>query len=342
MVKNILVTGSNGYIGTVLVSLLKKRGYNITGWDTDFFKKNVLGKYKDPIKSVQLDVRKNLAELKNIDCIIHLAALSNDPMGALDEKLTLDINYKATIALAKKAKKAGVKRFIMSSSCSVYGIAKKDVVNEKSKVNPLTAYAKSKVLSENKLKKLASKDFCVCLLRNATVCGYSPRFRDDLVVNNLVSSGLVTEEIKVLSDGTPWRPLIDVRDLSEIMCQFVEAEPKSVNNKIFNIGFSNSNYQVNDILKAVKKSLPKCQIIYTGEHGKDSRSYKVDFSKMFKLFPNLKQQWPLEKSVSDLVKRLKKEKFKKSDFEYGKYNRLKSLQQLLSAKKIDKNLFWRV
>ncbi len=339
--KNILVTGINGYIGTVLAEKLQKKGYKILGWDTDYFKQITLGPYKDKYASRKLDVRQSNIDLNGIDCIIHLAALSNDPMGALNEKLTSDINYKATIKLAKLAKKMGVKRFIFSSSCAVYGIAKENIVNEKSKINPLTAYAKSKAMVEKELKKIAADNFCVCLLRNATVYGFSPRFRNDLVVNNLVTCGLAFGEIRVLSDGTPWRPLVDVRDLCDIFIKFIEVDKSFVNGEIFNTGFDNSNYQVKDILKVIKKYLPKCRIVYTGEHGKDTRSYKVNFSKLKKLFPKIIQRWPLKKSIPDLIEKLNKNKFKKEDFEQGKFERLTILKSLILEKKLDKNLCWK-
>lgn len=208
-IKRILVTGSNGYIGAVLTEKLSKKNISVSGIDTGFFNDCYLSKQLRNFPLIKKDIRliKN-SDLKRIDCIIHLAALSNDSLGELKRNLTKEINHNATIQLAKKAKKAGVKRFIFSSSCSVYGISKK-TVTEKSKTHPLTTYAKNKVLSEKELKKLADKNFCVVILRNATVYGYSPQFRDDLVVNNLLSSAIINNEIRVFSDGTPYRPLID-------------------------------------------------------------------------------------------------------------------------------------
>lgn len=341
MLNRILVTGANGYIGTVLVEKLQKKGYKVVGWDSDYFKNITLGEFKKTYFSKKLDVRQNNLNLKGIDCIIHLAALSNDPMGALNEKLTFDINYKATLDLARLAKKTGVKRFIFSSSCAVYGIAGENIVSEQSGINPLTAYAKSKALVEEELKKLADDDFCVCLLRNATVYGFSPRFRNDLVVNNLITSGLAFGEIRVLSDGTPWRPLIDVRDLCDIFIKFIGVEERRVNGEIFNIGFSESNYQIKDILSIIKKYLPSCKIVFTGEHGKDSRSYKVNFTKLEKLFPKLTPKWPLEKSIADLIKKLNKNKFKKRDFEQRKFERLAKLESLLLKKKLNEDLYWK-
>ncbi|MDP3973604.1 MAG: SDR family oxidoreductase [Candidatus Daviesbacteria bacterium] len=339
MVKKILVTGANGYIGTILCNKLLRKGFEVIGWDTDYFKDITIGRYKNKYYSKRTDIRDKIKKLNGIDCIIHLAALSNDPMGALNEKLTLDINYKATITLAKKAKKMGVKRFIFSSSCSVYGIAKENLVNENSPINPLTAYAKSKVLVETELKKLRDDNFCVCLLRNATVYGFSPRFRNDLVVNNLVTSAIAFEEIRILSDGSPWRPLVDIQDLSEIISKFITLDSKAINGEIFNVGFDESNYRIKDIVKYVKKYLPSCKIIYTGEHGKDSRSYRVDFSKIKKILPKLIQKWPLEKSIHHLIKKLN-QNFTKKDFDDGKFIRLTHLQNLMKVGKLNKDLYW--
>src|SRR5260221_9152598 len=236
--KHVLVTGSAGYIGSVLVGKLILKGYKVTGIDTLFFENTYLGK-RFTGAFVQKDIRLiTEKDLQGVDAIIHLAALSNDSMGELKKELTEDINYKATVRLAKLAKKAGVKRFIFPSSCSVYGIAKKSIVDEKSKAHVLTAYATSKIASEKAMQKLADKDFTVCLLRNATVYGFAPAFRDDLVVNNFVMCAMTTGEIRIKSDGTPWRPLIDVRDLSDIMITFLIITPKKINGEIINIGFN--------------------------------------------------------------------------------------------------------
>lgn len=340
-IKKVLVTGSDGYIGSVLCSELLRQKYEVYGLDTLFYKKDIFADNKEKNKLFRLDTRKtDTLDLKGFDAIIHLAALSNDPIGQLNAKLTEDINFKATIELAKKAKKQGVKRFLFSSSCSIYGIAKKPVVNEKSKVNPLTEYAKSKIRAEKKLKELANKNFCVGILRNSTVYGFSPKFRDDLVVNNLVACALATGEIRIMSDGSPWRPLIDVRDLSNIFIEFLKTDCKKINGKIFNIGFNENNFQVKDIVFLIKKSLPKCKVIFTGEHGKDSRSYKVNFNKFRKLFPKMKQKWPLKKSIVNLILELKKRHYNLNDFENHKYTRLVSLKKLITKKKINKNLFW--
>lgn len=336
---NVLVTGDRGYIGSVLVPLLLKKGYKVTGLDTNFFS----GNFNESIdyRKITKDIREVVKEdLDGIDVIVHLSALSNDPMGELDPALTNEINFESTLKLAKLAKKNGVKRFIFSSSCSIYGIAKKDSVDEDSELNPLTAYAKSKVDSERELEKLSDNDFCVGLPRNSTVYGYSPNFRNDLVVNNLVTTALAFGEIRIMSDGTPWRPLIDVRDLSRIFVEFVEADQKKINGKIINVGFSENNLQVKDIISIVQQFVSNCKVVYTGEHGKDARSYKVNFDRFKKLFPQVRQEWTLEKSVEDMVLKLKDRGFGKKEFESGNFTRMVVLRNLLSSKQVDSKLRW--
>lgn len=338
----VLVTGDRGYIGAVLTPILLKNSFTVVGFDTDYFAKGMSASIKDKYKKIAKDIRKiTKKDLEGIDAIVHLSALSNDPIGQLNPGLTAEINFRSSVRLAKLAKKKGVKRFLFSSSCSIYGIAKEDTVSEKSKVNPLTAYARSKIDTERELIKLADSSFCVGILRNSTVYGFSPRFRNDLVVNNFVTTALAYGEIRVMSDGTPWRPLIDVRDLSKIFMVFLKAPAKKINGKIINIGFLENNLQVKDVLDEVKKQLPECGVVYTGEHGKDSRSYKVNFAKFKALFPNIKQDWTLEKSINDMIVNLRKIKFGKKDFESGKFTRFSVLKNLISLNKLTKNLYWK-
>jgi nucleoside-diphosphate-sugar epimerase len=336
----VLVTGDRGYIGAALVALLLDKDYEVVGFDTHFFKKELDSPVtKKAYRKITKDIRDvEEKDLKGIDAIIHLSALSNDPMGEINPHLTEEINFKASVKLAKLAKKVGVKRFLFSSSCSIYGIVKSGIVDEKSKVNPLTAYAKSKIDMEDVLKEMCDDTFVVGILRNSTVYGYSPKFRNDLVVNNFVTTALAYNQIRVMSDGSPWRPLIDVRDLSSIFFAFLKADPDKINGKVINVGFNENNFQVKELLEEVKRQLPHCDVVYTGEHGKDSRSYKVKFDTLNSLFPDLKQKWILSKSVADLIKHLRNDKFDKKIFESGRYTRLAVLKNLLEKKKIDKNL----
>lgn len=340
--KKILVTGDKGYIGSALVPLLLSQGFDVTGIDTNFFTQTLDQTKTYDYTIITKDIR--LVEAKDIDgfdAIIHLSALSNDPMGDIDPHLTEEINYTASVALAKLAKKCGVKRFLFSSSCSIYGIAKEDTVTEASGVNPLTAYAKSKILTEQALQELADSDFCVGLLRNSTVYGYSPKFRNDLVVNNLTTTAVAYHQIKVMSDGTPWRPLIDVRDLSAIFIEFLTADANKINGEIINIGFNENNFQVKDLVQAVKRHVYECEVIFTGEHGKDSRSYKVSFDKFKSLFPDIQQEWNLDRSIKDLVSHLSNAEYDKEMFEKGEFTRIAVLKKLLENKQLAESLYWK-
>lgn len=341
MGKKILVTGSEGYIGTVLTNELIRRDYQVTGLDTNFFKDSLIKSGKRNYKLIKKDIRKiDGLDLHEYFSVIHLAALSNDITGDIQPVLTRDINFLSTVKLAKLAKKHGVKRFLFSSSCSIYGIAKNGTVNEKSPINPVTPYAKAKIASERELKKLADSGFCVGLLRNSTVYGYSPNFRNDLVVNNLVTCALAINKLTIKSDGTPWRPLIDVWDLSNIFIEFLEADQRLINGKVFNIGFNENNLQVKDIAYLIKRKLPRCETVFTGEHGNDVRTYKVNFDRFHKAFPQIKKKWPLTKSIENMISKLEEKKFNSEDYYSGRYTRLAVLNRLLSKKIIDKNFYW--
>lgn len=340
--KNILVTGDRGYIGSVLVPFLLVLNYKVTGLDAEYFVNGTKSLLHFNYHQITKDIRKiEKRDLQGIDAVIHLSALSNDPMGEIDKKLTEDINLHTSLKLAQMCKEIRVKRFIFSSSCSVYGIAKSPVVDETSQVNPLTVYAKSKFLLEEELEKIADSNFCVGIMRNATVYGYSPRFRNDLVVNNLVTCALALGKIKVLSNGSPWRPLIDIRDLSRALIAFLEAPKEKINGEIINVGFNEGNFRVRDIVSVIKRELPDCDIEYTNEHGSDSRSYRVNFDKFHKLFPEFKQEWPLERSVQDLIGHLKAENYSRDDFLSGKYTRMVVLKNLIERGKVDNMLYYK-
>lgn len=339
--KKILVTGDRGYIGAVLVQNLLKNKYEVIGIDTEYFKKNISKlvssrNYKKINKDIR-NISKN--DFSDIETVIHLAALSNDPIGELDKKLTSEINFLTTVKLAKLAKKSGVRRFIFSSSCSIYGKTEQSIVSEKSKVNPLTEYARSKIKSERELLKLADKNFCVTIMRNSTVYGFSPKFRDDLVVNNFIANGISTKKIILKSDGTAWRPLIDVRDLSRAFLMYVEANERLINGKVFNVGFDDGNYQIKDVLKIVKNNLKDCEIVFEGGNNKDLRSYKVSFENFSNLFPDFKKEWDMEKSSKDMIKNLKN-KYSKNDLRKGNYSRIEVLKKLTDSKKLNKSLRW--
>lgn len=337
---NILVTGNNGYIGKVLVKSLIDKEYDVTGYDTNYFIDCEFFNDNLNIKQITKDIRDvSEKDLYGIDVICHLAALSNDPIGNLNPKLTDDINHKASIKLAKLAIKSDVEKFIYSSSCSLYGIADEKASTEESHQNPITAYAKSKVDTEIDLKNLSNEKFSPIFLRNSTAYGLSPMMRFDLVLNNLCGWAFTTGKIKIMSDGTPWRPLVHVEDICKAFIAIIESSNDIVHNQAFNVGQNKENYQIKDIAEVVKKVFPDCDIEYTFEHGSDSRTYNVSFDKISKL-KNFKPQWNIEKGAKELFNTFEKYDLTIDDFENKKYTRLKQLQFLLDNKKINDDLYW--
>ncbi len=341
--KKIIVTGYQGYIGVHLVKLLSEAGYEVLGIDTNFFGKECEffepGIYIDELKK---DIRQ--IEEKDIEgayAICHLAGLSNDPVGALNPELTYDINYRASVKLAQIAKKVGIKRFIFSSSCSMYGISGgENALDETALFNPITAYAKSKVFTENELLPLADEKFAVTFLRNATAYGVSPKLRLDLVVNNLVGWAVTTKQIRIMSDGTPWRPLIHAEDIARAFVAVIEAPVEKVTGVAFNTGRNEDNYQIKDIAKLVGEIVPGCEVIITGEYGNDSRSYKVDFSKIKAELPGFKPHYDLKKGIEQLFEFYQRYNLNKEKFEGRYFTRLKQLNYLLNQRIIDSNLYW--
>jgi Nucleoside-diphosphate-sugar epimerases len=339
----ILVTGNNGYIGTVLCKKLLEEGWDVTGLDTGFFRGCDFFSPDYSIKQIDMDVR-DVREslLAGFDAIIHLAALSNDPMGDLNPALTSKINYLASVDLARMAKKAGVSSFIFSSSCSVYGVAGDKMIDESGMLSPATEYARSKVETEKEVAKLASGSFSTVFLRNATVYGVSPMLRVDLVVNNLVGWAFTTGRIRLMSDGTPWRPLIHVQDLCKAFIAVLKAPRDLVNNQTFNIGINGGNYRIKEIVDAIKLVMPECRVDYTGEHGSDTRTYRVNFDKAAGILGNyFKPDWDIHKGIRELIGAYKIHELKEPEFVGDKFIRLKKINRLLCENKIDKSLFWK-
>lgn len=345
--KEILVTGHNGFIGPLLVNLLVEKGYSVTGLDTDYYGPDCAlfkaetrsGKFKE----IKKDIRNITAEdLEEIDAVCHLAALSNDPVGQLNPDLTYEINYKSSVKLANLSKKIGVKKFIYSSSCSLYGKAGDAALSETASFNPMTAYAKSKVMAEEEILPMGDDNFCVTGLRNATAYGISPKLRLDLVVNDLVGWAVVTNQIRILSDGTPWRPLIHAEDIGRAFLAVIEAPVEAVNKEAFNVGIDSENYQVKEIANMVGEIIPGCKIVITGEHGPDSRSYRVDFNKIKEQLLQFKPVWNLRKGIKEIYEHYSKYKMDEEKF-YGRYFvRLRQLNYLLDSGLINKELYWRL
>ncbi len=327
----ILVTGHNGYIGSYLYPLLKEEGYEVIGVDLNIFENCNWESLVKPDKELTKDFRElTLKELDGIDCIIHLAAISNDPMGDLVENLTYNINLYGTVNLAKKAKEAGVPRFLVSSSCSVYGKGKKLDLDENAYLNPVSAYAISKVKADIEIGKLADNFFTPAYLRNSTAYGHSAMLRIDLVVNNLLACAFTQGIIKIMSDGTPWRPLIHAKDIARAFVQFTKAPKEKIHNKAINIGSNEENYQVRDIADKVKRYIPNAEIVFAKDAKEDPRSYRVNFDLLKNTFPEFKLEYTLDKGMEELYNKFKEHKFNSDDFNGDKFVRLRTLKKRLS------------
>ena len=338
----VLVTGHQGYIGAVLTRILLNAGHQVVGVDTFYFEDCdfvPIGRQVDVIRKDIRDIRPQ--ELEQFDALIHLAALSNDPLGELSQDWTQAINYRATVRLAKVAKEAGVGKFIFSSSCSMYGAGGNDnLVTEEAPLQPLSAYAVSKVQVEEEVARLADDHFSPVYLRNATVYGVSPMLRVDLVLNNLVGWAYTTGKVLIMSDGTPWRPLIHVQDLCNVFNAMLSAPQRLIHNQAFNVGINAENYQVRTLAEFVEAVVPGCQISYAGQNNPDPRSYRVDFSKLARLLPEMKFLWNARKGAEELYRAYRDHRLSAEDFQGRKYIRLKQLKYLLDAGRLDNELRW--
>jgi len=341
--ERILVTGNLGYIGFVLTEMLLSENYEVIGLDTNFYrdKKIIDFKFKKDFRQYYKDVRQiKLDDLKGIDYVIHLAALSNDPLGELNPGITEEINLNASIKLAKLAKQAKVSRFLFSSSCSIYGANEDNKLDEEAPMKPLSAYARSKVNFEEELSKLADNSFSPTYLRNGTAFGVSPNIRFDLVVNNLMGWAYTTKEIKILSDGRAWRPIVHIRDISKAFLAVLKAPIEQIHKEAFNVGINSENYQIKTIAKEIHNLMPNCEIKILGEHNPDQRNYNVNFDKIGEKLNGFKPEWNLIKGIKELHNSFKQINLKYDDFQDKNYTRIKQLKYLLSNRKIDDNLYW--
>tara|TARA_B110001454_G_C12718500_1_gene433650 strand:+ start:179 stop:1195 length:1017 start_codon:yes stop_codon:yes gene_type:complete len=332
----VLITGHNGYVGRVLTKLLLENKYDVVGCDTNYFPDVFEDNLYPEVPNIISDIRDmNIENLNQVDVVLHLAALSNDPLGELNSQLTHEINYLSTVRLAELSKKAGVKKFIFSSSCSTYG-QNTEIVNEESDLEPLTQYAKSKVDSEFKILELEDNMFCPTILRNATVYGYSPNLRLDLVVNNLTASAFVSGKVKLLSDGTAWRPLLHVEDMANAFLTVMKSPNELVTGQIFNVGDNNDNFSVREIAECVKQIIPNSEVEFANISNKDFRSYKVSFDKIARVL-NFKTKWNLQDGIKQLYNIFNTEKLTESDFHDKKFYRVEQLKSLIEENRIDEN-----
>jgi nucleoside-diphosphate-sugar epimerase len=313
-----------------LVDLLRQHGCHVTGVDLDLFEGCEWDAFEKPHQELKKDIRHLTAkELEGYDCVMHLAAISNDPMGDLNANITYSINKEGSFHLAQLAKQAGVPRFLFSSSCSIYGKGDKLDVTESDPVAPLTAYAESKIFAEQEIQKLADQNFCPVFLRNATAYGLSPMLRIDLVVNNLLACALSRGDIRVMSDGSPWRPLIHCKDIARAFVAFMEAPAEKIHNRIVNIGANAENYRVRDVLDKVQALVPQANVVYTGEVGADPRNYRVNFDNLKALLPDFSLSYNLDKGMEELHRHYVDKGFSLNDFEGDLFVRLRTLKKRL-------------
>ncbi len=339
---NVLITGADGYIGAVLGPFLMERGHSVAGLDSGFYRNGWLfddGRRRPPVMTK--DIRQiDAADVVDFDAIVHLAELSNDPLGEHDQRLTYDINHRGSIELARTAKAAGVRRFVYTSSCSVYGAGSDEFRTEDSAPNPQTAYARCKVMVERDVRAVADDCFTPVFLRNATAYGASPRMRFDIVLNNLAGHAWTSGEIKMTSDGTPWRPLVHVNDICEAILLALEAPREAVHNQIFNVGSNEQNYRIRDIAEIIAATFPGCVVTY-GPKSPDNRSYRVAFEKIRRHLPGFRCRWTAERGAAELRQVFERIAMGKEVFNYRAFTRLQQLKYLLATRQIDQDFYFR-
>jgi nucleoside-diphosphate-sugar epimerase len=337
----ILITGSDGYLGSLLAPALVKLGYDVVGLDTGFYKERALYRSGDSLpQTIVKDLREIEAlDLEGCDAIVHMAELSNDPAGQLAPQITYEINHKGSVRLAELAKKAGVQRFVYMSSCSVYGVSDGEFVTEESPVNPQTAYGICKTLVERDVRAMANAKFAPTFLRNATAYGASPRMRFDIVLNNLAGLAWTAREIRMTSDGTPWRPIVHGLDICQAIIAVLRAPVEAVANEVFNVGDTRHNYRVKEIAEIVGEVFPDCSVSF-GPPSPDNRSYRVAFDKIRKHLPAFKCRWDARSGAEQLLELFRRVDMTEEVFQYRTFTRLKQLEYLLRTRQINDNFFW--
>jgi nucleoside-diphosphate-sugar epimerase len=335
----IVVTGHLGYIGSLLVPMLIQRGHRVCGIDSDLYRLSLFGEAPPLVPTLHKDIRDiEKKDLEGCDAVIHLAGLSNDPLGDLDPQLTNEINYLATSRLAGLCCESKIERFLFASSCSLYGAAGSEMIDEESASQPLTPYALSKHRAEQDLQTMASESFSPVLFRCATAHGYSPKIRFDLVINNLVAWAITTGKVLIKSDGSPWRPFVHVTDICGALTAVLNAPRRHIHNQVFNIGATLENYQVKDVAALVERIIPACRVSYAEGGGPDKRCYRVNCDKLARCVPEFAIAWSVERSIEDLCSHYQRLKLQKEDFEGARFNRIEHIKYLLEQGIFDADL----